>query len=121
MYESDHVDENTIDCVEGKAKVITQQEFQTYNRSKRNSQQEQTFFCKAFYSTKTRMIRPILGATKRVQRAKLYSNRLIDALSDNDDEDEDDEEDDSEEEEDEIINSKNEKKIIVIIIVAREK
>ena len=37
------------------------------------------------------MIRPILGATKRVQRAKLYSNRLIDALSDNDDEDEDDE------------------------------
>ena len=110
LYESDHVDENTIDCVEGKAKVITQQEFQTYNRSKRNSQQEQTFFCKAFYSTKTRMIRPILGATKRVQRAKLYSNRLIDALSDNDDEDEDDEEDDSEEEEDEIINSKKRKK-----------
>ena len=30
LYESDHVDENTIDCVEGKAKVITQQEFQTY-------------------------------------------------------------------------------------------
>ena len=81
LFESDHVDENTIDCVEGKATVMTYQEFQNYSPTT-NSQRKQSFFCRAFYSTKTRIVRPILGAAKRVKRAQLYSNRVIENAAD---------------------------------------
>ncbi len=81
LFESDHVDENTIDCVEGKATVMIYQEFQNYSPTT-NSQRKQSFFCRAFYSTKTRIVRPILGAAKRVKRAQLYSNRVIENAAD---------------------------------------
>jgi origin recognition complex subunit 1 len=76
LYESDHVDENTIDCIEGKAEVMTETDFYAAKKRTSLSQEKQAFFCKAFYSTKTRIIRPILGADKRVKRARIYSKRM---------------------------------------------
>lgn len=76
LYESDHVDENTIDCIEGKAVVMTETEFYASKKDTTLSQENEAFFCKAFYSTKTGIFRPILGADKRVKRARIYSKRM---------------------------------------------
>jgi len=67
------------------------------------------------------MVRPILGATKRVQRAKLYSNRVIEALSNNDDENEDDDGDEEENRPDGVVKSKKRKSNGTSIVSQKKK
>ena len=91
LYESDHVDENTLDCIEGKAVVMTETEFYGTGgraRTATPSPDTETFFCRALYSLKTRMVRPILGAAKRAQRAQLFTQRTKGMVAGNSGEDE---------------------------------
>ena len=73
-YESDHIDENTIETIAGKVTVYTAQQFRDMMEKSSNVPAD-LFYCQCFYRTAMGMVRPILEQSTREQRAKLYGNR----------------------------------------------
>ena len=76
LYESDHIDENTIETIAGKVSVKTAHQFRDM-LEKSSNVPEDLFYCQCFYRTSMGMVRPILEQSTREQRAKLYGNRSI--------------------------------------------
>ena len=76
LYESDHIDENTVETIAGKVIVYSAHEFRDLlEKSSQVLSKENLFYCQCFYRTAMGMVRPIFEQSTREQRAKLYGNR----------------------------------------------
>jgi len=73
-YESDHIDENTIESIAGKVTINTATQFRNMLEKSTNVPDD-LYYCQCFYRTAMGMVRPILEQSTREQRAKLYGNR----------------------------------------------
>eukprot|EP00946_MAST-07B_sp_MAST-7B-sp1_P001819 g1819.t1 len=74
LYESDHIDENLIDTINGKALVVSPAEFRNI-ASKQSHLPEDLYYCENLYRTEAGMVRPLIRQATRSQRSKVYGKR----------------------------------------------
>jgi hypothetical protein len=77
LYESDHVDENTIDCIMRKAYVLPHAAYldRLAQFGAASPNMENYFFARSFYTCETGFVRPCLAVERR-ERLGVYSKRL---------------------------------------------